>query len=112
MKKIAGTGIVCVITLATMLLGAELKYFIDIPSVVMVALLGTLSLYLVPEKKGKAYMEVGWLIFTIGIIAGLFSLNESSPMVAYAANVAVSTISLMYGYLFGIIADILLKKDI
>lgn len=111
MKKYAGAGVIGMMVLATIFLGAEVKFFIDILSLVMVVLLGSLSLYLVPEKKGKAFMEAGWLVFTIGIIAGLFSLDETSPMVACAANVAVSTISLMYGYLFGIIADILLKKE-
>lgn len=112
MKKYAGAGIVGMIVLATMLLGAELKYFIDLPSFILVLILGGLSLYLLPEKKGRAFIEAGWLIFAIGIVAGSFSLNESSAISAYAANIAVSSIGLVYGYLFGIITDILLKKDI
>ncbi len=111
MKKYAGTGLVGIIILATMLLGGPAKYFIDIPSLILVAVVGGLSLYLVPEKKGKAFIDAGWLVCSIGIIAGLFSLNEESPLIAYGMNVAVATIGLMYGYLFGILSDILLQKN-
>lgn len=112
MKKYMGAGMFIIITLGAMMLGTEFRYFIDLPSFILVLLLGSLSLYLVPEKKGQAFVEAGWLIFAIGLVAGSFSLNESSAISTYAANIAVTSIGLVYGYLFCAITDMLLKDHI
>lgn len=110
-KKVAvGVGMVTVIFLGMFFTG-RITLFVDFPSLVFVGLLGGLSLLLRPDKGGRNFIESGWVIFAIGIIAGMSQQVMDQTPLSFAANLAIATIALLYGYAIGLLVDAFTPKQ-
>lgn len=105
MKKAIGIGVFVVALGISMLLSAKVFAFIDFPTAILVVVMGGINWYLSPSKKGKAFIEAGWLVFAVGLIAGMFSVLSTNSIAALAGVLMVSSISLLYGYCIGILVD-------
>ena len=105
MKKAIGIGLFVVAVCASLIISARVAAFIDFPTAILIVIIGGTNWYLSPSKKGKAFIEAGWLIFAVGLIAGMFSVMDANTVSALAGVMMVASISLLYGYVAGILVD-------
>lgn len=111
MKKIAGAIGVLVLTIAGMLFSAPIKFFVDLPTLIFVGIIGAIIVFVAPYKKGKAFIDAAWLVFAIGLVAGMISLTSDATVASACMNIAVSAIALIYGYLVGTLYDLVTEKS-
>lgn len=105
MKKYICIGVTVVFTLLLIAMSSPFKMFIDIPTAIAVLGIGGIGAYLVPEKGANNFIHAGWLVFGIGLVAGMYHLNPTDGIEQMGANLSVSSIAMVYAYLAGILFD-------
>lgn len=114
MKKVLGFVILLIALGGSLFLSGGIKNFIDMPSLIMIALL-TAGFTLINLKEGYSKKDIfirlkrysvysGWIIFFFGIIAYFSNMSNNTLEFKIFASCIVS---IFYGYLASFIFDCL-----
>ncbi|WP_055665910.1 hypothetical protein [Desnuesiella massiliensis] len=112
MKKVLGFVILLIALGGSLFLSGGIKNFIDMPSLIMIALL-TSGFTLINLKEGYSQKDIyirlkrysvysGWIIFFFGIIAYFSTMSNNTFEFKIFASCIVS---IFYGYLASFIFD-------
>lgn len=96
---------ILVLVVAGMFFTGPARMFIDFPSLVLVGGIGGFSWWSSTEKSGRAFINAGWLVFAIGLVAGMAQVSDQGDPGAMMAAISVSAIAIIYGYLLGFMFD-------